>query len=487
MGKIIYKTGHKQLISQPLLELSNISPPHIKLAQQAGRWHYIQFDKHPGLAIYHPHLINDLFSEQDVKITPDPWEDPAKLGEKALNLRPCTQRTRRLTPELEAIQSHLPSEFFDRWLPWTESALKKTYIEDRDGQEYAGIQAKPKLYENLRRASMMVVGRTVCSMFKGELLKEIETALEGLDTSYARVIYTGARVRFGFMQSPDVKHAAQCLKQLEKTIRPIIRDQIGGGEKRDDLLTRWVHTKDINGRTLNLKEDQVINEVVCFLVMAYTSLPKILFGAVTSIDIVNQSDFLEEIAKETSNAVKLITNLPTLGEGTPPPITPHNEMAFRTIPLHNAIVLEALRLYPAAWLSQYRVTEGVMPLGGAQADEESGPTVSEGDLVWLSPWGAHHHSEYFTQPMRFWPQRWAGNLEKQLPTHQFAPFGYHGKPSLSEVYCRELAPRFLMMWFARYTVVDVPKDISWELSICLRPKTSVGWLHKRDYYRFRYG
>lgn len=479
MSQNVYKTGHKQLFTQPMIELPKLSPPQSKTSQQTLKWQAIQFDQHAGLAFYHPHLLNDFFSGQDVKITHDPWGDPAKLASKQLNLRSFTQRSRLITPALEAIQRHKPSEFFERWLPWTEAALKKVYTEDRSGRAYENGESRDQLYDCLRRASLMIVGRTICSMFKGELLDVIESSLEGLDTAYARVAFAGARTKFGLLQSPDVKQAAQCLKQLEATIRPLIRDQIGGGEQRDDLLTRWVHTKGEDGRSL--KEDQVINEVVSFLVMAYTSLPKILFGAVTSINLSTQKEFLEELSKETNNAVKLITSISTLGEGTPPPLTPHNESALKTIPLHNAVVLESLRLYPPNWLSQYKITEGLMPLGPVTDDEDQGPVASVGDLIWLSPWGSHNHSEYFSQPERFWPQRWAGNLENQLPPYCFAPFGYQGKPSLSEVYCSELAARFLMMWFARYTTVNLPESISWEFSTCLRPITPVRWLHKRDY------
>ena len=90
-----------------------------------------------------------------------------------------------------------------------------------------------------------------------------------------------------------------------------------------------------------------------------------------------------------------------MDEGTPPPITPHNESAWKTIPLHNAIVLEALRLYPPNWLSQYRVSSGVLPLGSAQQDEERGPTTTVDDLIWLSPWGSHHNSESFPKESDF--------------------------------------------------------------------------------------
>ena len=179
-----------------------------------------------------------------------------------------------------------------------------------------------------------------------------------------------------------------------------------------------------------------------------------------------------------------MTAPPIIDDQTPPPITPHNDEAWKTLPLHNAVVLESLRLYPPNWLAQYKINGGKFPLVSASEDSGTGelPKAEKDHHVWLSPWG-FHHSSYFQKPKRFWPQRWMGSLEAQLPLHVFSPFGFSGKPSLSEIYCKEVATRFLMMWFARYTAFKVPEKISWELSLCLRPSTQVSWLHKRDYIK----
>ena len=477
----LHKTNAKQLHAYPLQELDKLFPTKGKQAADQIRWRSGQFEKVNVTTIHHPHLVEDLFSGRDVKLDLNPWGDPAGFSTKSLNLRPFSQRVRPSTLALEAIQKHQPSEFYERWLPWTEGIIKKLYLAAQEEAVALGKRTALNLYQTLRPASLMLVGRTLCVDFKGDMLTQIETALEGLDSTYAKLAYVGSRSKFSWLPGSDVKSANQFLKDLEATIRPKVREQIGGGEQQDDLLTRWVHTKGQDGRSL--KEDQVINEVVSFLIMSYTSLPKILFGAITNITKQLQPDFFMALRKETNDVVKIITNIPALGDETPPPVTPHNEAGWKTLPLHNAVVLEALRLYPPNWLAQYEVTQGTLPLGGAYDKDEKGPTINSNDQVWVSPWGFHHNPDYFKQPERFWPQRWAGNLEAELPMHMFAPFGFNGKPALSEIYCKEIATRFLMVWFARYSAVDVPEKISWELSLCLRPTTSVSWLHKRDLAR----
>ena len=478
MSQSANKPSYKQILAHPLDELEKLFPSKGNLANDKIRWRMGTFEKVPFTTIHHPELIEDLFSGRDVKLDLDPWDDPAEFKSKAFNLRPFSQRIRPRTLALEAIHKHQPSEFYERWLPWVESSLKKLYQQAKEEAQVAGLKAAPNVYQALRSVSLKLIARTLCVDFKGELLTEIEKALEGLDSTYAKLAYVGSRSKFSWLPGSDVKHASQSLRDLEATIRPKVREQIGGGEEKDDLLTRWVHTKGQDGRSL--KEDQVIDEVVCFLVMAYTSLPKLLFGAIINITQKKQPDFFIALKKETTNIVKVITSIPLLEEGTPPPVTPHNEAGWKTLPLHNAVILEALRLYPPNWLAQYEVTQGTFPLGNAYDQDEKGPMVKTDEQIWVSPWGFHHDPDYYQQPNRFWPQRWGGNLEAELPMHMFAPFGFNGKPALSEIYCKEVAIRFLMVWFARYSAVDIPKEISWELSLCLRPSTSVSWLNKRD-------
>ena len=144
------------------------------------------------------------------------------------------------------------------------------------------------------------------------------------------------------------------------------------------------------------------------------------------------------------------------------------------------MVLEAQRLYPPEWISQMRLSTGVFILGNEEGSSSEGPTIDSSQHIWLSPMSFHYDLDYFIKPHRFWPQRWSGNLESTLPRYAFSPFGFEGKPSLSELYCTEIATRFLMLWFARYTIVNPPSKLRWELSLCLRPVTAIAWGQRKE-------
>ena len=478
MSSSSYKLNHKAFMNQPLEELAQLFPetqPDAK-PTEVNRWSRFNYEQSSGVTLHHVELIEALFAEH--RVNQDPWGDPLELKDRRLNLLPSSQRARDKTFAVKALEKHTPDLFYERWLPWIESALKESYIDAKEKAEAAGKQLPNNLYSTLRRVSLKVVARTVCASFKGSIIPKIEAALEGIDTAYARIAFGGKRSRFGLFTSGDVKLAQQSVKSLETTIRPLIRERIGGVSLGDDLISRWVNTRGQDGRSP--KEDQIIDQVMGFLTMGYSSLPKLLFGAIYALSDPKQDDFVSEMRKELNSAVKLITNPPIFDDKTPAPVTPQNESAWLTLPLHHTVVLESLRLYPPQWISQLRLDSGVFLLGDEQGISADGPTIDSSQQIWASAMALHQDPEYFTKPYRFWPQRWSGNLESRLPRYAFAPFGFEGNPCLSELYCNELATRFLMLWCARYMLVDAPSTVRWELSLCLRPVTSISWGQRKE-------
>lgn len=480
MSVSIAKLGQKQFLLNPIDELERAYRGQ-EQTQGLARWRLIHYESTQAVLLYDIDLIDEVFSEREVRVKAEQWGDGAQLGVKGLSLLPWTQRHREATSAQEEMFKHAPSLFYERWLPWTESALKRIYSQSKEAAEEAEEAGPTNLYSALRSATLSVVARTVCSQFKGELLEKLEAALEDLDLQYARLALGVKHKRLGWLPSHEVKLTTQSIRVIDSEIRPLIRERIGGVSEGDDLISRWVNTRGQDGRSL--KEDQILDETLAFLVMGYTSLPKLIFGAVTSINPELTPEFVHELNREMNGVVKIITNPPVCDEQTPPPVSPQNEAAWRTLPLHHAVTLEALRLFSPQWFSTYTLEGGVLALRGQLNEGESGPTTEENMQIWISSHLLHRNPSRFKQPNRFWPQRWAGNLEAQLPKYAFSPFGFKGKPSLSETFCREIAARFLLMWFARYTTMNVPTTIRWETSLCLRPATPVPWRHLRDVTR----
>jgi hypothetical protein len=77
------------------------------------------------------------------------------------------------------------------------------------------------------------------------------------------------------------------------------------------------------------------------------------------------------------------------------------------------VILETMRLWPTPWL-----------LGrfAKRKHELAGTTVNQGDVVIACPYLVNRHSDYWSDPTRFLPQRWADPESRKNPA--FLTFGY---------------------------------------------------------------
>lgn len=79
-----------------------------------------------------------------------------------------------------------------------------------------------------------------------------------------------------------------------------------------------------------------------------------------------------------------------------------------------AIVLEALRLYPSAWAESREAIRDC---------EVGGHRVARGDSVIVSQWVLHRDPRWFDEAEMFRPERWLEGLADRLPRGAFFPFG----------------------------------------------------------------
>ncbi|TVQ95825.1 MAG: cytochrome P450 [Deltaproteobacteria bacterium] len=88
-----------------------------------------------------------------------------------------------------------------------------------------------------------------------------------------------------------------------------------------------------------------------------------------------------------------------------------------SLPLTDAVLQEALRLYPPAW---------IIGRSAMEDDVIGGYDVPAGSVVLLTPWVTHRHPAFWTNPLGFDPERWLGGG----PSHRWAFFPFGGGPRL---------------------------------------------------------
>jgi len=84
------------------------------------------------------------------------------------------------------------------------------------------------------------------------------------------------------------------------------------------------------------------------------------------------------------------------------------------LPYTNAVINEAMRLYPPAYVVGREATCD-LELGGYR--------VKKGYTVLMSPWVSQRDPKYFPEPERFLPERWLDGLATRLPKFAYYPFG----------------------------------------------------------------
>jgi cytochrome P450 len=236
------------------------------------------------------------------------------------------------------------------------------------------------------------------------------------------------------------------VQRLDQLVARIIAERRDKIEDRGDLLSLLMLARDETGQPMGAR--QIRDEVITMLLAGHETTALTLSW---TWYLLGQHPVIDAQLAEEVHAV--------LGERSPT-VDDLPRLRFT-----GQVVSEALRLYPPAYAIGRE----------ALADcEIGGYLVPAGTTVYASPWVMHRDPRWFDDPQAFRPERWDGNLAKQLPRFAYMPFG--GGPRIcignrfavmeSTLILAAVAQRFRLEWQSDRPVQLMP-------SITLRPKNGV--------------
>jgi cytochrome P450 len=185
------------------------------------------------------------------------------------------------------------------------------------------------------------------------------------------------------------------LRRIEQVIARMINKRRSQSEDTGDLLSMLMQARDEHGYPMS--DQQLRDEAITIFLAGHETTALALSWAWHLLT--EHPDLEEELAADVSG---------TLG-GEPATV---EDLARLRLAEH--VVLESMRLYPPAWLV------GREALHDCNVGEYA---VPEGTTIYMSPWVIHRSSSYFEEPEKFRPDRWRGDLAKQLPRFAYFPFG----------------------------------------------------------------
>ena len=218
-----------------------------------------------------------------------------------------------------------------------------------------------------------------------------QATLAALDVVVAR-----ARVPItppSWVPSPANRRLQGALRELDAAVLGMLRERTAHpSDEPRDMLDMLLAARDETGARLSSRE--VRDQVVTFIVAGHETVASALTW---SWALLAEHPEVQSALQRESDEV--------LG-GRPPTFAD-----YARLPYARAVLDEALRLFPPAWLITRQA------LG---PDTLAGRDIPAGALVILSPWLLHRHPSVWRDPERFDPTRF---LDGRADRTAFVPFG----------------------------------------------------------------
>lgn len=244
------------------------------------------------------------------------------------------------------------------------------------------------------QATLEVVGRT---LFGGAAAAEgervVAAVLDALDVVVARARTPVPVPRWA--PTPGNRRLRRSVATLDAAARDVVaaRRAVGVRDTDTDLLALLLRAADAG----DLAPHEVRDELVTTVIAGHETVASALTWT------------LHLLATHPAVQARLHGELDDVLAGRAP-----SWADLGSLPYTRAVVDEALRLYPPAWVVSRRAETG---------DELDGVAVPAGTLVLLSPWLLHRRADVFDAPEAFAPQRFLGERAKSLPRGAYVPFG----------------------------------------------------------------
>jgi cytochrome P450 len=189
---------------------------------------------------------------------------------------------------------------------------------------------------------------------------------------------------------------------LDRVVRGIVSERReagaegGGGERPEDLLDIFMSARDPETGE-GMSDEQLRDEVMTMFLAGHET---------TAMTLAWTFDLL---ARHPEVEARLRGELACL-EGRTPTIAD-----LPKLPYGERVLLEAMRLYPPAWL---------LGRSASEANDLGGYPIRAGDWVFISPWLTHRRPHIWPEPERFDPDRFAP--QRAAGRHRYAYFPFAG-------------------------------------------------------------
>jgi len=248
--------------------------------------------------------------------------------------------------------------------------------------------------------------------------------------------------------TPSNKKLSSALATLDEVVLGVIEERRKSDEDHPDLLHMLMHATD--EETGERMTDQQLRDEVITMVLA---------GHETTANALAWTFYL--LSKVPAAAARLREELAeVLPDGRLPTAEDLPRLAYT-----EAVMKEAMRLYPPVWLVARNVRQDVQ-MGGYD--------IPEGHIVFVSPIVTHHDARFFENPEGFEPERFVGERAKAMTKLSYIPFIAGPRQCIGNNFALMEGQLILATVMSRYGLHLVPgQKIVPQPTVTLRPRHGI--------------
>jgi cytochrome P450 len=301
------------------------------------------------------------------------------------------------------------------------------------------------IHAEMNRLTFRVVGKTLLGADlehdAGEFGASLNIALVWANQYVESVVRVPP-----WVPTPKNVRFRKAQRTIEGVVGRVVAERRANPRDEGDLLGMFMSVRDADtGETMN--DRQLMDEL----------LTMTLAGHETTANALAFTFYL--LSKHPDVARKLRAEAAAVLAGRTPQLEDLSRMPFT-----RAVVEEALRLYPPAWVMERQATED---------DEVLGHRVPKGAIVGISPYVIHRNPRYWSNPEGFDPDRFAAP-DARRPKLAYLPFGGGPRTCIGNAFAMMELQIIVPMIMQKFSLDLVPGfRLDLDPSVTLRPKRGV--------------
>ncbi len=303
-----------------------------------------------------------------------------------------------------------------------------------------------ELHADMTRLTADIVTSALFASDLGENIEKVSPAIETIVEHYGH----GFGALFPWLDRLPLasnKRAFAALQSLDAILLDIVHRARQQNRLGSNLLSMLLAARDDAGKGFG--DQELRDHLMTFFLAGHETTALALTFTFTLLS--KHPDVEQRLRAEISSV---------LGDRSP------GATDLSRLPYARAVILESMRLYPPAWAIGREALEDLTV---------AGYPIPKGSQLWMMQWVNHRDPRYFPEPLRFFPERWLGGLERTLPKFAYYPFGGGHRICIGNHFAmmEAILAMVTMMRRVRIRLVNPDEPIQLLASITLRPKRPI--------------